>query len=322
MKSKHQGFNNFLVVACLIVFLAGMVLRMFLDSELWLRLMAVISVSSLFFAFSDLFKKSSDDLRGISVLSASIIKPLYDRFSELGLLVDANGKDLRKIKYASEIDFDRSLRSIADNDERVVRELVWEKRNNAKQLSRSRGNAVMRIIFLLLSVIILAGSLVLLFFFPQWFPSLPPIYLDYCILCSLLLLLLSSFVQKGGFGYLQKLEMLLGLKDRCQAILDRRDQAGKEAMKQPAPYIPTPVYASPVDPDPITGTNEVPAQDPIPAPENPRPAYSFQEEVEPQITSEQTSVSLSLPLKEDAEPNTVPGSEPSDPLDAGEGQSE
>lgn len=300
MKSNRQGFNNFLIIAFLIIVLTGIILRLFLDSELWLKLMAVISVSSALFALSDMFKESADDRRGMSILSSSIVKPLYDRFSELGLLVDADGKDLSKVKYSSESDFDRSLRGIADNDERVVRELVWEKRSNAKRMSRSRGNSVLRVILLLLSVVLLVGSLALLFFFPQWFPTIPPVYLDCSILCSLVLALASSFAHKGGFVYFQKLEMLLGLKERCQAILDRRDQAAKEEMKQPAPYIPVPAFAAPVEPDPIPAFGAAPAADPVSFPESVKPAYSFQEEVEPQISHEPLSVSAPLSSEEPA----------------------
>ena len=272
MKNNHRGFNNFLIIACLILVLAGMILRIFLDSELWLKIMAIVSVSSALLALSDLFKKSADDRRGMSVLSASIINPIYDRFSELGLLVDANGKDLSKAKYESERDFDRSLRGIADSDERVVRELVWEKRNNAKRMGRGRGNSILRIILLLLSVVLFIASLVLLFFYPQWLPAIPPVYLDCAILCSLAFALASSFAQRGGFEYFQKLEMLFGLEERSQAILDRHEQAAKAELKQPAPYIPAPVFAAPVEPDPVPASEEV------------QPVYSFREEVEPQVS--------------------------------------
>ena len=286
MKNKWKGINNFLIIACLVIVVAGIILRQLIDKDLWLQLMATISCSSVLFALSDLFKSSSDDRRSMSALSSSIVKPLYDRFSELGLLVDANGKNISKPEYVSESDFDRSLRSVSDENERVVRELVWENRNNTRRANRGRWNALCHVIFLLLSAILFLGGLVVLFVFPRWFPNvavpnIPGGFLDIIILCSFVLALVASFAHNGSFGYFQKLDMLFALKERCLAILEQHNRKTKD-VQQPAPYIPTPEYAAPAMPDPVPSSEAV------------RPSYSFHEEVEPQ-QAPQPEPSLSEP---------------------------
>ena len=45
MKNKWKGINNFLIIACLVIVVAGIVLRQLIDGDLWLKLMAIISAA-------------------------------------------------------------------------------------------------------------------------------------------------------------------------------------------------------------------------------------------------------------------------------------
>ena len=221
MKQSRQSFANFTIFACLILMLAAIILKVFLEDGTWRILMSVVSVASALLAVSDLFKKSADDQRSMNALSAAILNPLYNEFAERGLFTDAAGKDLRKERYSDENVFERSLRNISDQRDRAVRELIWERRNNDKRPSRARVNSLVRIVFLVLSAVVLIGGLVLLFFFPQLMPEVGMYHIDIAIAGSLVIALACAFSAGGNFAFLQRIEMLLGLKERCEDIMSR-----------------------------------------------------------------------------------------------------
>lgn len=252
MKQTHRSFTNFTVFACLLLILVAIILKLFLDDATWHVLMAIVCLSGSLLAVSDLFGKSSDDQRNMHTLSLSILNPIYNEFADRSLFSDTNGKDLRKQRYSGESDFERSLRNIDDARDRAVRELIWERRNNEKRPGRARTNRLVRIVFLILSALVLVGGTVLLFVFPQYFPELSSYGVEAIIIGSLVLVLATAFSSGSNYAYLQRIEMLLGLRERCENIISHPKPVPEfrpiyqDSPKKPETVTPSPAPA-PVD---------------------------------------------------------------------------
>ena len=237
MKNSRQGFSNFLMIFCLLLLLLSILARLFLPPELWHLLISVVSVAGALYAVSDLFKKSADDQKNMSLFASSLITPLYEAFSEKGMLVDAAGKDLSKTHFRGSGEFERLLRISSDMRERTVLELLWEHRNLRTRQNSSRGNAVVSVLFLLLSLIVLIGSVVVYFLYPQWIPNLTTDDFVAVVLCSLAIILACAFASGSVLRYLQETELILALKQRCEAMLG--------SFRPSLPYAATPDAAPP-----------------------------------------------------------------------------
>ena len=246
MKNSRQGFSNFLMIFCLLLLLVAILARLFLAPELWYLLIAVVSIAGALYAVSDLFKKSADDQKNMSVFASGLIMPLYEAFSEKGILVDASGKDLSKTSFRGAGEFERLLRISSDMRERTVLELLWGHRNLRTRQKSSRGNAVVSMLFLLLSLIVLVGSVVVYILRPQWIPALTADDFVAIVLCSLAIILACAFASGSVLRYLQETELILALKERCEAMLD--------SFRPSLPYAGTPdtapsaVYSAPAEP--------------------------------------------------------------------------
>ena len=246
MKNSRQGFSNFLMIFCLLLLLVAILARLFLAPELWHLLIAVVSIAGALYAVSDLFKKSADDQKNMSVFASGLIMPLYEAFSEKGMLVDASGKDLSKTSFRGAGEFERLLRISSDMRERTVLELLWEHRNLRTRQKSSRGNAVVSMLFLLLAVIVLVGSVVVYILRPQWIPALTADDFVAIVLCSLAIILACAFASGSVLRYLQETELILALKERCEAMLG--------SFRPSLPYAGTPdaapsaVYSAPAEP--------------------------------------------------------------------------
>ena len=254
MKNSRQGFSNFLMIFFLLLLLLAILSRLFLTPELWYMVIAVVSVSGALYAISDLFKKGADDQKNMSIFSSRLITPLYEQFSERGLLVDAEGKDISKTSFRGSGEFERLLRISSDMRERTVLELLWEHRNVRTRQKSSRGNAVVSVLFLLLSLIVLIGSVVVYFWFPQWIPVLGANDFLAIVLCSLAIILASAFASGSVLHYLQQTELLLALKDRCDAILNPvRPLLSAPSAAPAAATVSVPTEASSAEPAPGPG---------------------------------------------------------------------
>ena len=252
MKNKFEKFNQFLMIFFLFVVLAGIVSRLFLDSETWLSLITIIAVSSALYALSDLYKKSADNTKNLSILSAGIIDPLYTRFDSLGYFTDNSGTHMSKASYSSDYDFNQYLRNITDGRERALRELVWEKKVNDKSRKGSRSDSAVHSIFLVLALVILVGGCVTLFFLPQYFPRLETSLMEIICLCSFAFTLAVAFANGSNLGSMRRVQMLLNLKERCAVV---------EPAAVPTPPAPAPVVVvAPAHSAVTTGTT---TQNPI-----------------------------------------------------------
>lgn len=252
MKNTHRKFTSFLIFADLIIVLAGILLKIFLEDAVWQNLIALIAVFSALLSLSDLYKKSADDQRNLSILSASVIDPLFNRYMGEGLFKTSDGSDMTKMSFSGDYDFNQNLRNVTDTKERALMELVWEHQCNKKRIRRSRTNAVLRTVLLILAVLLLAGGLVLLFVFPQYFPPLSPSILQVITLCSFVFVLAVAYANSGNFACLQKMQTILGLRDRCSA-LDENKLAVVKPEPTPAPQVVIPVQVA-VPAQPVVST--------------------------------------------------------------------
>ncbi|MCR5088088.1 MAG: hypothetical protein K6C08_01080 [Oscillospiraceae bacterium] len=248
VKNKNEKLSHFLMIVYLVIVMAAIIAKFFLPADLWKNLVAAVSVSAALFALSDLYQKASDSRRNLSILSAGIIDPVYTRFDSLGYFRDASGAHMAKASYSSDYDFDQFLRTVTDGKERALRELVWEKKGNDKRRKQSRGYAVSHTVLLVLSLLVLVGPAVLIFFFPQYYPQLDETFLEVLTLCSFVFTFAVALAGASNLGSLKKIQMLLNLKERCADI----DPA--------SPSVPAPA------PSPVVVMPSAPVQAAAPAP--------------------------------------------------------
>ncbi len=263
MKNKNEKLNHFLMFVYLIIVLAAIIAKFFLPADQWKNLIAAVSVSAALFALSDLYQKSSDSRRNLSILSSGIIDPVYTRFDSLGYFKDASGAHMAKANYSSDYDFDQFLRTVTDGKERALRELVWEKKCNDRRRKQSRGYAVSRTVFLVLSLLFLIGPAVLLFFFPQYLPQLDDTFLEVLTLCAFVFTLAVALAGVSNLGSLKKIQMLLNLKERCtdfdpasvSAAAPAPASAAVSSFSAPAPA-PVSVPVTPAVSEPLSESIE------------------------------------------------------------------
>ncbi len=265
MKIKNKTLSSFLIFFDLLLILVGILLKLFVDAELWRNLLAIIAVFSVLLALSDLYRKSANDRRNLSLLSSSVIDPLYNKYLGSGLFKTSDGNDITKMNYSGNSDFNQSLRSVTDSRERSMQELAWEYRCNKRRMRKSKSDAVFSAVFLILAFVVLIGAVVLKFFFPQYYPNFDRELLELVILCCFAFAIAVAYANGGNFSSLQTVQTVLGLRDRCLEADDQERTVRPEPTPPPQVVIPVQVAV----PQPVVSTTPILPQQPHEPPASP-----------------------------------------------------
>ena len=125
------------------------------DGSFWKVFAATLGLAAVMFAASDWAYRLLEDNDFLEALSASVLKPAFERH-------DLSDKRFHKTS-ANELDFNASLRTIADGKERTLQELAWEKKNNKQLQKKTVGNGIVSLIFFLLALLFLIYPIVMYF---------------------------------------------------------------------------------------------------------------------------------------------------------------
>ena len=240
------------------------------DGSFWKVFAATLGLAAVMFAASDWAYRLLEDNDFLEALSASVLKPAFERH-------DLSDKRFHKTS-ANELDFNASLRTIADGKERTLQELAWEKKNNKQLQKKTVGNGIVSLIFFLLALLFLIYPIVMYFVTGQVL-KLPGIdILAYVAVAAIVLTFIIIFDYTGYQKALRRLNTVLSIRSRCDEIYEAertdlvRPKPLAATVEAPAPsYVPAaPAQASepepapvPKAPAPVILPEEVPAEVPV-----------------------------------------------------------
>ena len=240
------------------------------DGSFWKVFAATLGLAAVMFAASDWAYRLLEDNDFLEALSASVLKPAFERH-------DLSDKRFHKTS-ANELDFNASLRTIADGKERTLQELAWEKKNNKQLQKKTVGNGIVSLIFFLLALLFLIYPIVMYFVTGQVLKLPGTDILAYVAVAAIVLTFIIIFDYTGYQKALRRLNTVLSIRSRCDEIYEAertdlvRPKPLPATVEAPAPsYVPAaPAQASEPDPAPVPKApapvilpEEVPAEIPV-----------------------------------------------------------
>ena len=240
------------------------------DGSFWKVFAATLGLAAVMFAASDWAYRLLEDNDFLEALSASVLKPAFERH-------DLSDKRFHKTS-ANELDFNASLRTIADGKERTLQELAWEKKNNKQLQKKTVGNGIVSLIFFLLALLFLIYPIVMYFVTGQVLKLPGTDILAYVAVAAIVLTFIIIFDYTGYQKALRRLNTVLSIRSRCDEIYEAertdlvRPKPLAATVEAPAPsYVPAaPAQASEPDPAPVPKApapvilpEEVPAEVPV-----------------------------------------------------------
>ena len=254
------------------------------DGSFWKVFSATLGLAAVMFAASDWAYRLLEDNDFLEALSASILKPAFERH-------DLSDKRFHKTA-ANELDFNASLRTISDVKERTLQELAWEKKNNKQLQKKTVGNGIVSLIFFLLALLFLIYPIVMYFVTGQVLKLPGTDILAYVAAAAIVLTFIIIFDYTGYQKALRRLNTVLSIRSRCDEIYE----AERTDLVRPKPiaaYTPSPSDAP-------AAQAPVPEPEPLPAPKAPAPVI-MPEEVPAEVPAETTEA-----VQAEPEPEAVP----------------
>ena len=299
------------------------------DGSFWKVFATTLGLAAVMFAASDWAYRLLEDNDFLEVMSSSILKPVFAQH-------DLSDRRFHKTS-SDELDFNASLRTIADGKERVLQELAWEKKNNRQLHKKTVGHGVVSFIFFLLGLLFLLYPIIMFFAFGQILALPGSDILAYVAVAAVVLTFIIIFDYTGYQKALRRLSTVLSIRERCDAIYEQertdivRPQSlpaftgaaaepkpvgneEKPAVKDegPAAFAAAPEPAAEAKPE--REAAPTPAADPAPAPEKKRLfGRKKQEAPAPEISPEEVPASASdaSPAANAAAEAEAPAPEPS-----------
>ena len=254
------------------------------DGSFWKVFSATLGLAAVMFAASDWAYRLLEDNDFLEALSASILKPAFERH-------DLSDKRFHKTA-ANELDFNASLRTISDVKERTLQELAWEKKNNKQLQKKTVGNGIVSLIFFLLALLFLIYPIVMYFVTGQVLKLPGTDILAYVAAAAIVLTFIIIFDYTGYQKALRRLNTVLSIRSRCDEIYE----AERTDLVRPKPiaaYTPSPSDAP-------AAQAPVPEPEPLPAPKAPAPVI-MPEEVPAEVPAETAEA-----VQAEPEPEAVP----------------
>ena len=182
------------------------------DGSFWKVFATTLSLAAVMFAASDWAYRLLEDNDFLEVLSSSILKPAFDRH-------DLSDRRFHKTS-ADELDFNASLRTIADGKERVLQELAWEKKNNRHLQKKTVGNGVVSLIFFLLALLFLLYPIIVFFVKGQILALPGNDILAYVAVAAIVLTFIIIFDYTGYQKAIRRLNTVLSIRERSDAVYE------------------------------------------------------------------------------------------------------
>ena len=254
------------------------------DGSFWKVFSATLGLAAVMFAASDWAYRLLEDNDFLEALSASILKPAFERH-------DLSDKRFHKTA-ANELDFNASLRTISDVKERTLQELAWEKKNNKQLQKKTVGNGIVSLIFFLLALLFLIYPIVMYFVTGQVLKLPGTDILAYVAAAAIVLTFIIIFDYTGYQKALRRLNTVLSIRSRCDEIYE----AERTDLVRPKPIAAYTLSPS----DAPAAQTPVPEPEPLPAPKAPAPVI-MPEEVPAEVPAETAEA-----VQAEPEPEAVP----------------
>ena len=195
------------------------------DGSFWKVFATTLGLAAVMFAASDWAYRLLEDNDFLHLMSSSILKPAFERH-------DLSDRRFQR-SSADELDFNASLRTIADGKERVLQELAWEKKNNKALQKKTVGHGIISLVFFVLALLFLIYPIVM-YFVQGKVLALPGADLQaYFAVAAVVLTFIIIFDYTGYQKAIRRLNTVLSIRERCDAIYE---QERGEQPEHPKPF--------------------------------------------------------------------------------------